>query len=390
MDICFSVEERVEILEKDLENLQNEFYEYKKSVETQEKERNKQRLLRKLSKKQHILRRLTFAPEVDELLFDGYEIQSLNFVTELGTQYNGVIQGDLKSKFVYLVHSEHPIIKRIWKQFISDKNGIITQVGDVFYFEAKMTGKAAVACVGMCQVPTQNVHLGTEEHSIGYHSSSGCVLSQKNGTQHNTTNYHEGDVIGCCYNFNADELFFTKNGTKLLSYNYNAKKDFFPSISIESFEKLEINWGQHPFVFDIASFVEDQKVQHTYTVKVNFVNDCSLNFDFTATFSVNLPPFCTENLLRKFVVKGLNKWIQTGKCSFPKYHFSVWKIDQFSRDPFVEPFSLQHIAKVDAIKSDTGDITYVVHIRYSYFPGMTKKRSGPSMFEPPKSLVSHI
>ena len=66
-----------------------------------------------------------------------------------------------------------------------------------------------------------------------------------------------GDVVGCglLYPFedNIDgAIFFTKNGRHLISIAIDAEYfnvEWFPMIGIDSFSPVEVNFGEHPFLY---------------------------------------------------------------------------------------------------------------------------------------------
>ncbi|KAJ7223512.1 concanavalin A-like lectin/glucanase domain-containing protein [Mycena pura] len=125
----------------------------------------------------------------------------------------------------------------------------------------------------------QNVKLsrlpGWEPDSWGYHGDDGrSFAAKKNGTPYGPT-FGTGDVIGCGIDFNANQAFFTKNGTFIGTVFKDIDKtiELYPSIGLRhSDEAVRANFGQDPFRFDIEYYVHQQPSQtwsNTLTTPAN-------------------------------------------------------------------------------------------------------------------------
>ena len=82
----------------------------------------------------------------------------------------------------------------------------------------------------------------------------GCLYAQVK----NCPDIKEGDVIGCCMNSENGSCFFTLNGMKLEPKitNINMNNQYYPIVALERGASLEVNFGDHPFIFQEANKVQ--------------------------------------------------------------------------------------------------------------------------------------
>lgn len=70
--------------------------------------------------------------------------------------------------------------------------------------------------VGLCHEASHMTGMpGWEKGSWAYHGDDGVLYLQGDQVTHSSGNYGTGDVIGCGFDMDSDELFFTKNGTRI-------------------------------------------------------------------------------------------------------------------------------------------------------------------------------
>jgi len=100
---------------------------------------------------------------------------------------------------------------------------------------------------------------GWEAGSYGYHADDGFTYFQSGtGTPYGPT-FSTGDVIGCCINFAENLAFFTRNGASLgvAFRGLNLSAPIYPLVGLRTLgETVEANFGQSPFLFDIASYTQ--------------------------------------------------------------------------------------------------------------------------------------
>ncbi|KAK3017015.1 hypothetical protein RJ639_006876 [Escallonia herrerae] len=72
-----------------------------------------------------------------------------------------------------------------------------------------------------------------------------------------------GDVIGCCIDFDHDEISFYRNGVSLGVAFEGIRKmvpglGYYPAISLSQGERCELNFGGHPFRYPVEGFIPIQ------------------------------------------------------------------------------------------------------------------------------------
>eukprot|EP00877_Chromochloris_zofingiensis_P000059 jgi/Chrzof1/10053/Cz04g25140.t1 len=109
---------------------------------------------------------------------------------------------------------------------------------------------------------------GWEPGSYGYHGDDGRKYhyAEKGGEEYGPT-FSTGDTVGAGIHLGRQEMFFTKNGSKLRVAFRGVKGVLFPTIGLHSKnECVEVNFGQAPFKFDLEGMVSDEKEQQAATV----------------------------------------------------------------------------------------------------------------------------
>jgi hypothetical protein len=91
--------------------------------------------------------------------------------------------------------------------------------------------------------------------TIGYHSDDGYVY--ENGLSipiGDDAKWGPGDTVGCGVSIDKRIIFFTKNGRivfmKALGHEYAF---FFPCIGFHTLEKMHLNFGHRPFLWNLVS-----------------------------------------------------------------------------------------------------------------------------------------
>lgn len=135
----------------------------------------------------------------------------------------------------------------------------------IYYYEVSiMHGKRDDTTIAI-GFSTKNAAMsrpvGWEPESWAYHGDDGrCFTGQNIGRPFGPT-FTTGDVVGCGVNFRDRTAFFTKNGVKIgVAFHDVARGKLYPSVSLKKpREHVWVNFGQHPFIFDIDNMMLEQK-----------------------------------------------------------------------------------------------------------------------------------
>ncbi|KAG5982735.1 hypothetical protein E4U55_001453 [Claviceps digitariae] len=103
--------------------------------------------------------------------------------------------------------------------------------------------------------------LGWEPDSVAYHGDDGRCFTGQNTGQMYGPEFNTGDVIGCGINFLDHTAFFTRNGVNLGTASHDVTRGkLYPAVSLKKpRERVTVNFGQSPFVFDIDIMMNEQK-----------------------------------------------------------------------------------------------------------------------------------
>lgn len=118
-----------------------------------------------------------------------------------------------------------------------------------------------------------NLSLGWDAHSYAYHADDGHIFDQCGQGKDYGPSFSTGDTIGCCINYANKTAFFTKNGVFLgvAFKNINLSESFYPCVGLRTpGEKVYVNFGQEPFVFDIAHYVKVNPIESDGLVLIFF------------------------------------------------------------------------------------------------------------------------
>lgn len=109
---------------------------------------------------------------------------------------------------------------------------------------------------------------GWEPNSYGYHGDDGRRFhAQPKGDEYGPT-FGTGDTIGAGIHWGRQEIFYTKNGTKLKTAFKGVKGPLYPTVGLHSKnECVEVNFGQKPFKFDIEGMIQEEREQQRAAVQ---------------------------------------------------------------------------------------------------------------------------
>ncbi|KAL7715285.1 B30.2/SPRY domain-containing protein [Entamoeba marina] len=154
-------------------------------------------------------------------------------------------------------HESNPKHQLVWS------NGKQIQLpATIHYFEINIIGHAVIE-IGLFNKSTYDLSIyedsaiGWEKGTIGYHSDDGCLYFEDITGSPYGPKYGEEDenhVVGCGFNTSTNEAFFVCDGVKLKSKKITWK-NIASEITIEDFEEFSINYGETPFVFDLAKAI---------------------------------------------------------------------------------------------------------------------------------------
>ncbi|CAI5537464.1 unnamed protein product [Closterium sp. Naga37s-1] len=135
----------------------------------------------------------------------------------------------------------------------------------IYYFEIVVKDRGARGCVAVgfadasfktCRQP------GWEASSYGYHGDNGKVYHNSGRGEAYGPEFTTNDVVGAGVNYGTHEIFFTKNGKSLGPAFRDVKDELFPTVGLHSpNERVEVNFGQKPFLFDVQGMVMDERAK---------------------------------------------------------------------------------------------------------------------------------
>ena len=162
--------------------------------------------------------------------------------------------------------------KQEMKIKLINENGTIEFLPDcIHYFELTLYGMNILS-IGVSN-PNQyafgNEHIGWHKGSIGYHSDDGQIYNDNGYGEQFGLPYglseDENHIVGCGYDLVKKELFFTKDGVKNpRTFSLTCPK-LFAGFAISDLNKVEINYGDKPFLFDLKKeyivngYLKDEK-----------------------------------------------------------------------------------------------------------------------------------
>jgi len=98
---------------------------------------------------------------------------------------------------------------------------------------------------------------GWDDKSYGYHSDDGGMFHGKDvAARRGKPTFGPGDTIGCGLDYASRRIFFTKNA-EFVGYEfarlrrYVLEKGLYPTVGIDSNCPLFVNFGAHPFAFNL-------------------------------------------------------------------------------------------------------------------------------------------
>eukprot|EP00198_Chlamydomonas_reinhardtii_P005705 XP_001695041.1 predicted protein [Chlamydomonas reinhardtii] len=141
----------------------------------------------------------------------------------------------------------------------------------VFYYELTVldggiSGKIAIGFADKNFKLTRQP--GWEVGSYGYHGDDGKkFIGSGMGEDYGPT-FGGGDTVGAGIHLGRQELFFTKNGTKLKAAHRPVRGGLYPTIGLHSKgEMVQVNFGAKPFVFDLEGMLAEERAAQRAAVE---------------------------------------------------------------------------------------------------------------------------
>jgi hypothetical protein len=145
-------------------------------------------------------------------------------------------------------------------------------IGDftVGYFEMKLNdpGQEQILGLGLARNNYIDAMPGWRKGSVGFHADDGKVFIGCGFGRPLTTPWMVGDVVGCGIDFARMHVFFTRNGTLLGKYPIRQIQGLYPTIGSRTMgEKVTVNFGRQPFVFDIVQYQLEEREIDVYPIR---------------------------------------------------------------------------------------------------------------------------
>eukprot|EP00250_Pteridium_aquilinum_P024567 c29258_g1_i1 orf=64-1431(+) len=133
----------------------------------------------------------------------------------------------------------------------------------LYYFEIyiKDKGNRATISIGFTNENVKSSRqVGWEPNTCGYHGDDGFLYHGHGRGELFGPRFHTGDTVGAGINYASQEIFFTLNGKLVGSRHKDVKIPLYPSVGLHSpNERVDINFGQRPFVFNIEALVQEER-----------------------------------------------------------------------------------------------------------------------------------
>ncbi|CAB4014161.1 Ran-binding 9 [Paramuricea clavata] len=141
----------------------------------------------------------------------------------------------------------------------------------LYYFEIKIISKGRDGYMGI-GLSANGVNLsrlpGWEKQSYGYHGDDGNSFSSSGTGKPYGPTFTTGDVIGCGVNMIDNSAFYTKNGVKLGTAFTDLPPKLYPTVGLQTpGEIVDANFGQSPFVYDMAEEFKELQAQIDNTIE---------------------------------------------------------------------------------------------------------------------------
>ena len=131
------------------------------------------------------------------------------------------------------------------------------------YFELNVFGYNVISIGVVCNEIYDFIdgHVGWRTGSVGYHADDGLLFQEHGIGKEFDLPYgkseNENHVVGCGYDCEKQEVFFTRDGIKNMQTIHWEIDSLFAAIGLSDFREFEINYGNKPFMFDLIKEYEE-------------------------------------------------------------------------------------------------------------------------------------
>ncbi|KAJ7522175.1 hypothetical protein O6H91_19G086200 [Diphasiastrum complanatum] len=141
----------------------------------------------------------------------------------------------------------------------------------VYYFEisVKDRGQKGYISIGFTNENFKTSRQpGWDPNSYGYHGDDGKLYHGHGVGDTFGPTFTVGDTIGAGINYASQEFFFTKNGKIIGTTFKDVQLPLYPTFGLHSpNEKVCVNFGQSPFVFDIEALIQEERERRQRAVE---------------------------------------------------------------------------------------------------------------------------
>ncbi|KAF7725330.1 Rsp5p-dependent ubiquitination, sorting of cargo proteins at the multivesicular body [Apophysomyces ossiformis] len=151
------------------------------------------------------------------------------------------------------VQATHPYLSL--SAYQPNKNTTDETVTHYFEMTVESSAPDVVLAIGLATQPYPLFRMvGWNKFSVGYHSDDGRKFcDDATGGQDYGPSWGVGDTVGCGYEPERGNIFFTLNG-RMIDYAFVGleKHHYFASVSADGPAQLRINYGQTPFMYTVG------------------------------------------------------------------------------------------------------------------------------------------
>ncbi|MCO5576532.1 hypothetical protein L7F22_030343 [Adiantum nelumboides] len=202
---------------------------------------------------------------------------------------------------------------------------------------------------------------GWDQNTYGYHGDDGYLYHAHGRGDAFGPTFHTGDTVGAGINYASQEVFFTVNGKLVGSRHKDEKCPLYPSVGLHSpNERVDINFGQNPFVFNIEALVQEEREKLQREIE-----------------TLHLPLSISHSVARSYLLHyGYQETLQAFDAASGSMVPPVILTTQENGDKMLEEecYALEHRRKLRQLIRN-GDINGTLASLESWYPRLLKSDS---------------